>query len=177
MENQTSCVFLVGMPGSGKSTIGRGLAKALHRPFIDLDQAIEDRCGVAIPVIFEIEGEQGFRKRESMVLQEVTASQSNAVVATGGGAILAQQNRKVIADRGVVIYLKASLDELVRRTSRDRNRPLLVTDDPKARLQALFDQRSPLYEQAADLVFETGAAGVSATVQLIVSQLKQLKHD
>jgi len=174
MKNQSSCVFLVGMPGSGKSTIGKALAKALNRPFIDLDQAIEERCGVAIPVIFEIEGESGFRKRESTVLQEVTADPSNAVVSTGGGAVVAEQNRQTMRQRGVVIYLKATLDELVKRTSRDRNRPLLNTDDPQAKLQALLEQRRPLYEAAADLCLETGTAGVSASVQQLVSKLKQL---
>ena len=175
MKNQSTCVFLVGMPGSGKSTIGKALAKALNRPFIDLDQAIEERCGVTIPVIFEIEGEQGFRKRESQVLQEVTAGQQCGVVATGGGAILAEHNRQLIGQKGVVVYLKASVDELLRRTARDRNRPLLAGDDPEARLLALFEQRSPLYDAMADIVLETGPAGVSAAVQQIVSRLKQLK--
>jgi shikimate kinase len=175
MKNQSTCVFLVGMPGSGKSTIGKALAKALNRSFIDLDQAIEERCGVTIPVIFEIEGEQGFRKRESQVLEEVTAGPANSVVATGGGAILAEQNRHIIGQRGVVIYLKASIEELLRRTTRDRNRPLLAGDDPKARLQTLYEQRSPLYDSMADFVLETSSAGVSAAVQQIVSRLKQLK--
>jgi len=175
MKNQSTCVFLVGMPGSGKSTIGKALAKALNRPFIDLDLAIEERCGVAIPVIFEIEGEQGFRKRETQVLQEVTANQAASVVATGGGAVLAEQNRELIGQRGIAVYLKAPIDELLRRTSRDRNRPLLVTDDPKARLHALFEQRSPIYDALADIVLETGTASASATVQQIVSRLKQLK--
>ena len=175
MKNQPSYVFLVGMPGSGKSTIGKALAKALNRSFIDLDQAIEERCGVAIPVIFEIEGEAGFRKRESKVLQEVADDQSNAVVSTGGGTILAQQNREIMRQRGVVIYLKATLDELLRRTSRDRHRPLLNTDDPKARLQALFDERGALYEAMADVIIETATASVAVSVQQLVSKLKQLK--
>jgi len=176
MKNQSTCVFLVGMPGSGKSTIGKALAKALNRPFIDLDHAIEERCGVAIPVIFEIEGEQGFRKRETQALQEVTANQAASVVATGGGAVLAAQNRELIGQQGITVYLKAPIDELLRRTSRDRNRPLLVTDDPKARLQALYEQRSPIYDALADIVLETGIASASATVQQIVSRLKQLKQ-
>lgn len=175
MKNQSNCVFLIGMPGSGKSTIGKGLAKALGRPFVDLDHEIEARCGVAIPVIFEIEGEQGFRKRESQVLEEV-AAQPDAVVATGGGAILAAQNREVLRANGTVIYLKASVDELYRRTSRDRNRPLLATNDPKARLQELWTQRAPIYDEIADLVVETGSAGVPSVVQQIVTKLKDTEQ-
>lgn len=175
MKNQSNCVFLIGMPGSGKSTIGKGLAKALARPFIDLDHEIEARCGVAIPVIFEIEGEQGFRKRESQVLEEVS-KQCDMVVATGGGAILDPQNREILSRHGVVIYLKASVQELHRRTIRDRNRPLLATNDPKARLQELFEQRSPIYESLADIVIETGLASVPSVVQQIVTKLKESEN-
>lgn len=175
MKNLTNRVFLIGMPGSGKSTIGKGLAKALGRQFVDLDHEIEARCGVAIPVIFEIEGEQGFRKRESQVLQEV-AQQHDLVLATGGGAILDPQNQDILSLQGVVIYLKASVEELFRRTSRDRNRPLLATNDPKARLQALFEQRSPIYESLADIVIETGTAGVPTVVQQIVTRLKESEN-
>ena len=175
MKNQSNCVFLIGMPGSGKSTIGKGLAKALGRPFIDLDHEIEVRCGVAIPVIFEIEGEQGFRKRESLALEEV-AAQSDAVVATGGGAILDPHNREVLKANGTVIYLQASVEELYRRTSRDRNRPLLATNDPKARLQELFEQRSPIYDTLADVVVETGSAGVASVVQHIVTKLNETEQ-
>jgi len=175
MKDQTTCVFLIGMPGSGKSTIGKGLAKILGRPLIDLDHEIEVRCGVAIPVIFEIEGEQGFRKRESMVLEEV-AKQRDIVVATGGGAVLAPENQQILSTQGVVIYLKASIEELHRRTSRDRNRPLLATNDPRARLQELFDQRSPIYQSLADIVMETGSAGVPAVVHQLSAKLKKLEN-
>jgi shikimate kinase len=176
MKNQSACVFLIGMPGSGKSTIGKGLAKALRRPFVDLDHEIEARCGVAIPVIFEIEGEQGFRKRESQALEEV-ANQPNLVVATGGGAVLASANQAMLSAQGVVIYLKASVDELYRRTSRDRSRPLLATDNPRARLQELFEQRSPIYQSLADMVIETGSASVSSVVQKIVTILKKMDNE
>ncbi|MCD8504694.1 MAG: shikimate kinase [Burkholderiaceae bacterium] len=174
MKNQSNGLFLIGMPGSGKSTIGKGLAKALGRVFVDLDHEIEARCGVAIPVIFEIEGEQGFRKRESQVLQEVV-KQDDLVLATGGGAVLAPQNREILSQQGRVIYLKASVDELHRRTSRDRNRPLLATNDPKARLQELFEQRSPIYEYLADMVVETGSASVPMVVQQIVTRLREME--
>jgi len=177
MKSHSSSVFLVGMPGSGKSTIGRALAKVLDLPFVDLDQQIEQRCGVRIPVIFEIEGEQGFRKSESQVLDEVT--QTNGIVlATGGGAILAPENRAVLSQRGLVVYLRASIDELYRRTSRDRSRPLLATDNPRARLRELLRTRGALYEGLADLVVDTGAAGVSGVVQQLVGKLqKTLKQD
>ncbi|UOD50465.1 shikimate kinase [Orrella daihaiensis] len=175
MKNQTNCLFLIGMPGSGKSTIGKGLAKALGRPFIDLDHEIEARCGVAIPVIFEIEGEPGFRKRESQVLEEV-AQQPDVVIATGGGAVLAESNREILSQHGVVIYLKASVEELVRRTSRDRNRPLLATNDPKTRLYELLDERSPIYDSLADIVVETGSASVPSVVQQIVTRLKDTEN-
>jgi shikimate kinase len=174
MKNQSDCVFLIGMPGAGKSTIGKGLAKALRRPFVDLDQQIEQRCGVAIPVIFEIEGEQGFRKRESQALAEV-AQQRGKVVATGGGAVLAQENQEILRNDGVVVYLRASVDELHRRTNRDRNRPLLATNDPRQRLSELFEQRGPLYESLADIVVDSGASTVPAVIQQISSQLRGKK--
>lgn len=167
-------VFLVGMPGSGKTTIGRGLARELGLPFVDLDQQIEERCGVKIPVIFEIEGEPGFRKRESQVLDEVT-QQPGIVLATGGGAILAPENRRQLASRGRVVYLRASIDELYRRTARDRSRPLLATADPRAKLKELLAARAALYEAIAHLVVDTGAASVSTVVQDIVNQLQPLE--
>lgn len=172
MKNQPTCLFLIGMPGSGKSTIGRGLAKLLGRQFIDLDQQIEARCGVAIPVIFEIEGEQGFRKRETQVLSEV-AQQPDVVVATGGGAILAPENQAILRDQGMVVYLKATVDELLRRTSRDKNRPLLATNDPRAKLEQLFQVRGPIYESLADMVVESGSTSVASVVQKIAAKLKK----
>jgi shikimate kinase len=174
MENQTSCLFLIGMPGSGKSTIGKGLAKTLARPFVDLDQQIEERCGVAISIIFEIEGEQGFRKRETQVLTDA-ANQRGMVVATGGGAILAPENQAILREQGVVVYLRATVDELLRRTSRDKGRPLLATNDPRAKLLELFERRGPIYESLADVVVESGSSSVTSVVQKIVSKLKKIE--
>jgi shikimate kinase len=165
-------IFLVGMMGAGKTTIGKGLARALRRDFVDLDHELEARCGVRIPVIFEIEGEQGFRKRECQVLNECTI-RPNIVMATGGGAVLASENRQALRDRGVVVYLRASVEELYRRTSRDRNRPLLATPDPKGTLRNLLALREPLYSEIADVVIDTGTVSVA---QLVAQLIEQLKH-
>jgi len=167
-------VFLVGMMGAGKTTIGRALARVLQREFIDLDHELEARCGVRIPVIFEIEGEQGFRKRECQVLDDCSV-RPNLVMATGGGAVLAEENRQALKSRGIVVYLRASVEELYRRTSRDRNRPLLATPDPKATLRALLELREPLYESVADIVVETGTTSVHHLVAQLLERLKQIE--
>lgn len=164
-------IFLVGMMGAGKTTIGKNLARALHKEFVDLDHELEARCGVRIPTIFEIEGEQGFRKRECQVLDDCT-QKPGIVLATGGGAVLSAENRKALAERGIVIYLRASVDELYRRTSRDRNRPLLATPDPKATLKNLLELREPLYREVADLIIETGTTSVSQLVSHVIDQLR-----
>ena len=124
-------------------------------------------------MIFEIEGEQGFRKRECQVLDDCTV-QPNLVMATGGGAVLAEENRRALQSRGIVIYLRASVEELYRRTSRDRNRPLLATPDPKATLRALLEMREPLYASVADIVVDTGTTSVNHLVTQIVDRLRQV---
>ncbi|MCC7227640.1 MAG: 3-dehydroquinate synthase [Burkholderiaceae bacterium] len=169
-------IFLVGMMGSGKTTIGRGLARALHRDFLDLDHELEARCGVRIPVIFEIEGEQGFRKRECQVLDECSRRQ-NIIMATGGGAVLAPENRQALRERGIVVYLRATVEELFRRTSRDRNRPLLATADPRATLRNLLAQREALYAEIADIVIDTGATSVGQIVSQVIRRLERHQQD
>ena len=164
-------VFLVGMMGAGKTTIGRGLAKELGREFIDLDLALEARCGVPVAVIFDIEGEAGFRKRETQLLDELSR-QPGIVLATGGGAILAAQNRGYLKERGSVVYLRAEADELYRRLARDKQRPLLQTADPRARITELLALRKPLYEEVAHLNFDTGAMPVAQAVARLTTQLK-----
>jgi shikimate kinase len=165
-------VFLVGMMGAGKTTIGKSLAKALHREFLDLDHELEARCGVRIPTIFEIEGEAGFRKRECQVLDDCTL-RPGLVMATGGGAVLASDNRKALSTRGVVIYLRANVDELYRRTSRDRNRPLLATADPRGTLRNLLELREPLYREVADIVMDTGSTSVAQLVKQMDKAIDQ----
>ena len=164
-------LFLVGMPGAGKSTIGRALAKRLGKAFHDSDAEIEARTGVRIPVIFEIEGEPGFRRRESEVIARMTQMQ-NVVLATGGGAVLDPANRAVLRERGFVLYLFATPRELWRRTRHDKSRPVLQGDDLKKRLDELFEKRDPLYRETADLVAETGRQSVSALVTQLMPQIE-----
>jgi shikimate kinase len=163
-------LFLVGMMGAGKTTIGRSLARLLNHEFIDLDHELEARCGVRVSTIFEIEGEEGFRRRESVLLEEYSR-RPGIVMATGGGAILSAENRRFLQERGVVIYLRASAEELYRRVARDHNRPLLQTPDPRQRIRSLLEQREPLYEQVADVTVETGAMPVFQVVRSLLPLL------
>jgi shikimate kinase len=167
-------IFLVGMMGAGKTTIGRRLAQVLGRHFIDLDQELEARCGVRVPVIFEIEGKAGFRRCEAAVLAECTR-QRGTVLATGGGAVVSPESRRYLRERGVVIYLRASVDELYRRVCRNRNRPLLATPDPRGTLKDLMTSRQPLYEEVADLVIDTGFTPVSSLIKMLLPQLLAYK--
>lgn len=167
----TRPIFLVGMMGAGKTTIGRGLARTLGRQFLDLDHEIEGRCGVRVAHIFDIEGEEGFRRRERQVLEECTA-RPDLVLATGGGAVLAPENRDHLQKRGIVVYLRATPEELYRRVSRDRNRPLLQTEDPQGRIRELVALREPLYEAVAHIVFDTGSMPVQQVVKALVPVLQ-----
>ena len=164
-------LFLTGPMGAGKSTIGRQLSRQLRMTFYDSDREIENRTGVDIPLIFELEGEQGFRKRERLVIDELT-SLPDIVLATGGGAILDADNRKHLAERGLVIYLHASVNQQLARTKHDRNRPLLQTDNPRQRLDDLMKLRDPLYREIADLVIDTDGKRVMAVVNQIIRKLK-----
>lgn len=169
-------IFLVGMMGAGKTSVGRMLARKLGKTFYDSDQVIEARTGVRIPVIFELEGEGGFRSRESAVIEELTRL-SGIVLATGGGAVLAESNRQLLRSRGVVVYLRASVNELWGRTRHDRNRPLLNTPDPLARLRDLHAQRDPLYREVAHVVVDTGTQSVKSLVQRLERQLLTAGRD
>lgn len=167
-------IFLIGPMGAGKTTIGRQLAKILDMHFIDCDHAIEERTGVKIPVIFEIEGEPGFRKRESTMLDELTA-RPNIVLATGGGVILSEDNRRLLRSRGHVVYLQTSVDTQLERTRNSRNRPLLDTDDRRARLEEIMQLREPLYRQEADLIIDTAGRSPTKAAQEIAEKVTLTK--
>ncbi len=169
---QNKSIFLVGPMGAGKSTVGRFLAEKLRYEFVDSDHEIEAKTGATIPMIFDIEGEAGFRAREAGVIDELT-QRPEIVLATGGGAVLMAENRKCLRTRGFVVYLKSSVEALVQRTRHDRNRPLLQTEDPKAVLRQVIEERGPLYEEVADLVVETEQVSVHRVVKQIVDRLQQ----
>jgi shikimate kinase len=166
-------IFLVGPMGSGKSTIGRHLAASLGLEFQDSDHEIQRRTGVDIPTIFEFEGEAGFRARERVVIDELTALE-NHVVATGGGAVIDPENRRRLSSRGVVVYLHCSPEQQFERTAHDRNRPLLQTEDPLGRLRSLMAERDPLYRETADLVVSTEKRSAATVCKEIVRRLQDL---
>ena len=169
-------LILVGMMGSGKTTMGRTLAKHLGKDFVDSDEEIQRRTGVTIPHIFDIEGEAGFRQRESAAIRDLV-ERDNMVLATGGGAVLAEQNRVMLQQNGIVIYLKASVHELWQRTRHDKNRPLLQTADPHAKLTELFQQRDPLYMQAADIVMQSGKQSAHALMLHLVDEIEAFRKN
>jgi shikimate kinase len=165
-------IFLVGMMGAGKTTLGKALARRLQREFVDTDRLLVERTGVAVATIFEIEGEAGFRRRESAILVELS-QRDDCVVATGGGAILSADNRRVMREGGTVVYLRARLESLWERTRQDTSRPLLRTPDPKKTLADLLEQRDPLYREAAHIIVDTGSQGASTLVSRVVTALSQ----
>jgi shikimate kinase len=165
-------IFFVGLMGAGKTTVGKLLAKRLGKTFYDSDHEVESRTGVNIPVIFELEGEAGFRKRETMAIEELTAMH-DIVLATGGGAVLSKQNRENMSQHGTVIYLRATVNELWHRTKNDKNRPLLQTDDPRAKLEKLYTERDPLYREIADIIIDTGDQSVGSIVQHLEETLNK----
>jgi shikimate kinase / 3-dehydroquinate synthase len=166
-------IFLVGLMGAGKTTIGRLLARKLGKRFVDSDHEIEARTGASIPWIFEIEGEASFRRREADMIREL-AGQHGLVLATGGGAVLDAGTRALLAERGTVIYLRAGINSILQRTSHDRNRPLLQTPNPRGKLEELTAQREPLYREVADLVIDTGRPNVQSMVHAILEQIAAL---
>lgn len=164
-------IFLIGPMGAGKSTVGRALAERLQYDFVDSDHEIEARTGASIPMIFDIEGESGFRDREESVLDDLT-QRSQTVLATGGGVVEREVNRKHLRSRGFVVYLKSPVEALIQRTKHDRNRPLLQKENPEQVLRDLMQKREPWYLEMADLVIETQQVPVHRVVKKIVDQLQ-----
>lgn len=166
----TKNVYLVGLMGAGKTTIGRSLARQLELEFIDTDREIEARTGVSIPTVFEIEGEEGFRKREAQVIADFSRL-SGRVVATGGGVVLRAANRANLRASGFVVYLNVPPYTLWERTRHDRNRPLLQVDDPLLKLKELYSQRDPLYREVADLVIDGSRNNAQGILQLLIREV------
>lgn len=164
--NYPKKVFLIGPMGAGKSTIGRLLSVELGLPFKDSDRVIEERSGANIPWIFDIEGEEGFRQRESRIIDELTQL-SELVMATGGGVVLSDENRRMLKSRGTVIYLETSVDQQVERTRKDRNRPLLQQDNPRNKLSNLTEERDPLYRETADYIVSTNRGNPKSVIREI----------
>lgn len=167
----SSTIFLVGPMGAGKSTIGRLLAAELAFSFRDSDRVIEDRTGADIPWIFDMEGEEGFRERETAVLRDLTHEQ-DAVIATGGGIVMRPINRELMKTAGMVVYLTASIDQLVERTSRDKKRPLLQVENPRQRIIDLITLRDPLYRETATVIVNTDRRSPKAVAQEIAHLAK-----
>ena len=163
-------IFLVGMMGAGKTTLGKALARRLQREFVDTDKMLVERTGVSVTTIFEIEGEENFRRRESAVIAEL-ATRADVVVATGGGAVLSAENRRVMRENGTVVYLRAKLESLWERTRQDASRPLLRTPDPRATLAELLEKRDPLYREAAHVVVDTGFQSAATLVSRVMNAL------
>ena len=168
--NPAPNLVLVGPMGAGKSSLGRRLAGKLGLEFVDADRVLEERAGAAIPLIFELEGEPGFRAREVQAIAELTALEG-IVLATGGGVVLDQDNRRALAAHGTVVYLRATPEHLYERVRQDRNRPLLAGGDPLERLRELYRLRDPLYREVADVVIDTGRQSVQALARALLEQL------
>jgi len=166
-------IFLIGLMGAGKTSVGRLLARRLGKQFVDCDHEIERTTGVRIPVIFEIEGEAGFRAREGRMLGELV-QRNDIVLATGGGAVLSEENRRLLSECGTVVYLRATPHDLWQRTRHDRNRPLLQTENPLGKLAALFAERDPLYREISHVVIDTGNQSVSNLAHRLEQKLAQL---
>ena len=173
--SKTGNIFLVGLMGAGKTTIGKLLAKRLQKTFIDCDHELEHRTGVKIPLIFELEGELGFREREVALIQELS-QRTDVVLATGGGAILRPESRAALVANGTVVYLNARVEDLYARTKHDKNRPLLQTANPQAKLHELFQQRDPLYREIADIVITSGHQNVHQAVREVERRLGNPAH-
>ncbi len=169
--NPAPNITLIGPMGAGKSSVGRRIASRFGLRFVDADRHLEQATGTTIPVIFECEGEAGFRKRESEILDELL-QQTGLLIATGGGAVLSAENREKLSQRSFVIYLRITVEEQLVRLSRDTQRPLLKSSDRKQTLEKMAEIRNPLYEQTADMVFDSGSASISHAIRRLTASLQ-----
>lgn len=166
-------IILTGLMGAGKSTVGKALARRHKMQFYDSDRLIEDRTGVDIPTIFEIEGEEGFRVREQQAIQDLSAK-DNIVIATGGGSLLCEENRKTLTESGVIVYLRASPEQLYSRIRYDKSRPLMQTENPLQTLTDILKERESYYLETANLIVRTGKYRIGVTIKQIERGLDQL---
>ncbi len=180
MVHPSGNIFLVGPMGSGKTTVGRRVARELELSFFDCDEEIEKQTGADIRLIFDIEGEKGFRKREAQMLREL-AARENALIATGGGAVLSAENRALLKKRGFVVWLRTSVDQQLHRLENDKQRPLLQSPERRPKLDELARERDPLYREVADLVFESRDRSARHVARELTARLKrheqQVKED
>lgn len=172
---QSGNLILIGMMGSGKTTLGRALAKHLNKTFIDSDEEIQHRTGVSIPHIFDVEGETGFRIREAQVIADLVL-RDQLLLATGGGAVLTPQTQTLLPENGVVVYLRTQVHDLWQRTRNDKNRPLLQTGNPYQKLTQLFEQRDPIYRSVADLVLPSGKQSVHSMMLSLIAEVEQFRR-
>jgi shikimate kinase len=161
MERRRNNVYLIGPMGSGKTTIGQRLARKLELEFLDCDRELEEQTGASVSLIFDVEGEEGFRERETAMLKKLSA-RDHVLIATGGGAVTTEANRKLLRESGLVVYLQTSVDQQLRRLRRDKSRPLLQTEDRREKLTRLAEKRNPIYEELADIVFPAQNSAVNA---------------
>ena len=166
-------IFLVGPMGVGKTSVGRQLASLLHRPFVDVDAEIESRCGADIQWIFDMEGEAGFRKRETKVLGDIVSNSVSSVIATGGGVVMTEENRKILQSSGQVIYLSVSKEQLYERMRRDKSRPLLQVENREQVIDDLIELRDPLYREVADVVFAAEAGSAYRVAKVLLDELSK----
>lgn len=166
-------IFLVGPMGAGKTSVGRQLAGLLHRPFVDVDAEIESRCGADIQWIFDMEGEAGFRKRETKVLGDIVTNSVSSVIATGGGVVMTEENRKILQSSGQVIYLSVSKEQLYERMRRDKSRPLLQVENREQVIDDLIELRDPLYREVADVVFAAEAGSAYRVAKVLLDELSK----
>lgn len=169
--SENSRIFLIGPMGTGKTTIGGQLARALDFNFLDTDQELEKRTGASVSLIFDVEGESGFRERESKLVEELT-NLERIVLATGGGAVLGEQNRQLLSERGQVVYLKSAVPALIERMRFDQSRPLLQTADPAETLREIMKVREPLYSSIADVTIDTGKLSVKQVIKRLLGELR-----